>query len=55
MGGGFLTSNVSSLSALVITGSYPSGTQDWTATGNVATTAGNTSFSLQAYVVCANP
>ena len=55
VGGGFLTSNVSSLSALVITGSYPSGSQTWTATGTVTTTAGNTSYSLQAYVVCANP
>jgi hypothetical protein len=51
VGGGFLVSNLSDDEA-VITSSYPSADNIWTATATVQDTSGDTSFSLQAYVIC---
>jgi hypothetical protein len=45
---------VSSLADVAITGSYPSSDTVWTATGGVVTTSGDTSYSLQAYALCAS-
>jgi hypothetical protein len=57
VGGGFLTTNVSVPAEITITASYPSDSNTWTATsvvdnpGNAGT---DTSYSLTAYVICAN-
>lgn len=55
IGGGFLTSNVSNPSRVVITSSYPSSDGTWTATGIVQNTrfTNDGSYSLAAYVICA--
>jgi hypothetical protein len=54
IGGGFRISNVSNAGEVVITGSYPSAADTWTATGNIDTNTGDVSFSLHAYVICAD-
>jgi hypothetical protein len=54
VGGGFRTSDVSDPAEIVITGSYPSDADTWTATGSVDGTGGDRSYSLQAYAICAN-
>jgi hypothetical protein len=54
IGGGFRISNVSNAGEVVITGSYPSAADTWTATGTIDTNPGDVSFSLQAYVICAD-
>ena len=53
VGGGYLTTNVSSAAEVVITGSYPSDNDTWTATGVVdSSVGGDQSYSLTAYVIC---
>jgi hypothetical protein len=53
IGGGYLTSNVSSPADIIITSSYPSSDTVWTATGSVITGGGDQSYSLQAFALCA--
>lgn len=53
VGGGFLTTNVSDASEIVITSSYPSSTTTWTATGDIDNAlAVDSSYSLTAYAIC---
>ncbi len=53
IGGGFLTSNVSDATEVVITASYPNASDTWRVTGTVDDNGGDKSYSLQAYVICA--
>jgi Collagen triple helix repeat (20 copies) len=52
VGGGFQVSNVSDSDQVVILSSYPDA-NGWVAVGTIANTAGDTSYSLQAYAICA--
>jgi hypothetical protein len=53
VGGGYLTSSVSNASEVVNLSSYPSDDTTWTAVGSVDSTTGDTSYSLQAFAICA--
>ena len=52
VGGGYLASNVSNASEVVITASYPSSDTVWTASGGVDNNGGDASYTLTAYVIC---
>lgn len=54
VGGGYRATNVSSQRDIVVTDSYASSTTVWTAVGMAYDTAGDKSFSLTAYAICAN-
>jgi hypothetical protein len=53
VGGGWITTSVSSAPDTIITASYPSSTTVWTVTGTSYPTNGDQSYVLQAYVICA--
>jgi hypothetical protein len=53
IGGGFVTSNVSIPGAVAITNSSATDADTWTVTGDNSTTAGDASYSLAAFVICA--
>jgi hypothetical protein len=53
IGGGFITSGAGTPGQVVITASYPSSATVWTVGATVDSTAGDSSFAVQAYAICA--
>lgn len=55
VGGGYVTSNISSAPDIIIIASYPSSATVWTVTGTSYPAGLDESYSLQAYAICVTP
>jgi hypothetical protein len=55
VGGGYVTSNVSSPGMIAIYNNSAIDANTWAVSGDVVTNFGDTSYSLAAFVICVNP
>ena len=55
IGGGFVTSAVAAPNAVTILSSQATGPGTWTVTGDSISLGGDTSYSLAAFAICAQP
>ncbi len=55
IGGGFVTSDVSAPNAVNIINSQATDSNTWSVTGDSISVGGDTSYSLAAFAICAQP